>query len=193
MRMNLVPKIEEMSNVVGFYSYAHHCHGNPMQAVLHAYIAGIIDGEGSIRINKCFTPKLIQAHKLRNPMYYAQINLGMVTKEIPDLLMDTFGGNVREERVPGRRSIWRYSLTGRKNLVSTLKILLPYLRVKKQHAVLAISFCENWKTPFSKQNGTDPQELQRREDAYQTMRKLNAVGAAATTEPKDAREGEATV
>lgn len=191
--MNLKPRVEEMSDTVGFYSYADYCHGNPMQAALYAYIAGIIDGEGSIRINKNFTPHLIQVHHLKNPMYYAQINLGMVSKEIPDLLKDTFGGNVREERVPNRRSIWRYSLTGRNQLISTLKILLPYLRVKKEHAKVAIAFCENWQVPFSRQAGTDIQEIQRREDAYQTMRKLNAVGAAATTEPKDTREGEATV
>lgn len=37
------------------------------------------------------------------------------------------------------------------------------------------------------------EELQRREDAFQLLRKLNTVGAPATTEREDSREAESTV
>jgi len=170
-----------------------HVHGNPRQAVLYSYIAGIIDGEGSIRINKSFTPRTIAVHRVKSPVYNAQINLGMVDKEIPDLLKDTFGGNVREERVPGMRSIWRYSLTGRNQLIDVLNNLLPYLRIKRKHAEVVIDFCQNWKTPHIRRNGTDPQEILRREDAFQEIRKLNLVGAAAEAKQEDIREDEAMV
>ena len=168
-------------------------HGNPRQAVLLSYIAGIIDGEGSIRINKSFTPRDIKVLKVINPTYNAQINLGMVEKQIPDLLKEAFGGNVREERVPKLRSIWRYSLTGRYQLIKVLNQLLPFLRIKRPHAEVVIDFCENWKTPYARKKGIDPQELQRREDAFQIMRKLNAVGAAATTKRVSIREDETIV
>ena len=166
-------------------------HGNPRQAALWAYIAGIIDGEGSIRINKAMKPY----NGMKNPSYNAQINIGMVNKEIPDLLKETFNGqgNVREERVSGMRSIWRYSLTGRSKMIAVLNNLLPYLIIKKEHAKTVIDFCKNWETPRVRQYGIDPQELQRREDAFQKMRKLNAVGAAATTKRFSTREGEAIV
>lgn len=38
-----------------------------------------------------------------------------------------------------------------------------------------------------------PEEIQRREDAYVALRKLNVVGAAATIKREDAREGEAMI
>ncbi len=51
----------------------------------------------------------------------------------------------------------------------------------------------NWKTPYRRSDGVSLEELQRREDIYLKMCKLNAVGAAATTEREGTREGEATV
>uniref|UniRef100_A0A6H1ZMJ5 Putative HNH homing endonuclease n=1 Tax=viral metagenome TaxID=1070528 RepID=A0A6H1ZMJ5_9ZZZZ len=164
-------------------------HGNPRQAVLYAYLAGIIDGEGTIRINKTnYSQK-----RMVSPQYLAHLCLGMVDKQIPDLLKETFGGNVREERVPNRRSIWRWELTGRFQVPKVLISIFPYLIVKKRHAEVAIDFCQKWVRPRVSMYGVDPKELQRREEAYQKIRKLNAVGAAATTERVGIREDEATV
>lgn len=153
--------------------------GNPRQAVLYAYLAGIIDGEGTIRIDKTdYSQK-----RMRSPQYLAQICIGMNDKQVLDLLKETFGGgNVREERVPDRRSVWRWAATGRFRVPPILRMLLPYLKTKRRHAEIVIDFCENWVRPYVSRNGVDPQELQRREEAYLKVRKLNAVGAAATTE-----------
>ena len=170
--------------------------GNPTQAALLGYIAGIIDGEGTISIYRT-KPK---PHW--NFTYSARMSMGMVGREVPDLLKDVIGGNVREERVPERRSIWRWELTGRFQMLAVLRTLLPFLRVKKEQAELAIIFCENWVNPRRTHREwiVDAQELQRREDAFQEMRKLNAVGAeklhaeaGATTNRLGAREGEVIV
>jgi len=164
-------------------------HDNPSQAVLFAYLAGIIDGEGTIRINRI----RIKSHW--NYTYNVVVSVGMVSKEIPFLLRDTFGGAVREERVADRRSIWRWGLNGRLQIYAALKILGIYLRVKKEHADLAIEFCEKFKNPRRHHFLwiVDDQQLRWREETYQKMRKLNAVGAGATTERVGVREGEATV
>lgn len=119
--------------------------------------------------------------------------VGMVTKEVIDLLCETFDGHVREERVPNRRSIYRWVLTGRPRVMATIDLLYPYFIVKKRHAEVVYRFCAEWQTPYCMQDGISESELQRREEAYQMMRKLNAVGAAATTERVGTREGEATV
>ena len=163
--------------------------GNPRQAVLLAYIAGIMDGEGTIRLQK----NKVKANW--NFTYHAQLSMGMVTEEIPNLLKETLGGNVREERVLNRRSIWRWTLTGRFQIIAILEALLPYLRVKKPQAELALEFCRNWKNATRHHHVwlVDEKEIQRREDAYQAMRKLNVVGAAATTKRVGTREGEAIV
>jgi len=157
--------------------------GNQRQAVLVAYLAGIIDGEGCFRIGK--------APKKYNPVYTAYIQVGMVDKCIPKLLLQTFGGNLREERVLEKRSIWRWTANSRKKVLEISKILEPYLIVKKQHVKLIIDFCENFKNyrvnQYNLHNSPlHSQELQRREDLYLKMKKLNAVGAAATTERREA-------
>lgn len=151
--------------------------GNPRQATL-CYVAGIIDGEGTIRINK--TKPYIK-NKNKNCAYSASMSVGMVERIIPELLKETFGGSVHEECVPERRSIWRWNASGRMSVYKILEELAPYLIVKREQALAVMEFCRDWHTPFSRQAGLSIQELQRREDAYQKLRKLNSVGAAATT------------
>ena len=172
--------------------------GNQRQAVLWAYLAGLIDGEGSFVIQKTNVEKIAKSSRSKTPKYLAYFCIGMVDKEPLDLIRDTIGmGKVYEERVPDRRSIWRIRFAGRLTLIPFVEQLLPYLRVKKERAELILDFCKNWETPGKKEHGyracVSDQELQRREEAYLKMRKLNAVGAAATTKSKSTRECEAIV
>ncbi len=148
---------------------------NQGQAVLLAYLAGIIDGEGTIRIGRNQP-----SNKKWNLKYYASISVGMVLKEIPEMFAQEFGANVRIERVPEKRPIYRWGTSGNKTVPRILKQLLPYLRVKKVQAIEVIKFCEEQMIGFKRNNGLPIQELRRRERSYQKVRKLNAVGAAAT-------------
>jgi len=117
----------------------------------------------------------------------------MVEKVIPELLKESFGGSLSEECVPDRRSIWRWQVSGRMSVYKILEELVPYLIVKREQAIVVMEFCKDWHTPFSRQQGLSAEELQRREDAYQKLRKLNAVGAAATTKRDDTGDGEVIV
>lgn len=173
-------------------------YGDQRQAVLWAYLAGLIDGEGSFVIQKTSVEKIAKSSNSKTPKYLAYFCIGMVEKAPLDLIRDTIGtGKVYEERVLNRRSIWRIRFAGRITLIPFVKSLLPYLIVKKRQAELLLDFCENWVTPGKKERGyrdrVSDEELQRREEAYLKMRKLNAVGAAATTESRSCREAEATV
>jgi hypothetical protein len=171
--------------------------GNQRQAVHWAYLAGLIDGEGSFVIQKTSVDKIAKSSKCLSPKYLAYFCIGMVDKEPLDLIQETIGaGKVYEERVPERRSIWRIRFAGRLSLMPFVENLLPYLIVKKKQAELMLDFCKNWESPVN-ENGrrakVSEKELQRREEAYLTMRKLNAVGAAATTNPRSIREYEMIV
>ena len=171
--------------------------GNQRQAVLWAYLAGLIDGEGSFVIQKTAVDKIAKSCKCVSPKYLACFCIGMVDKEPLDLIQETIGaGKVYEERVPDRRSIWRIRFAGRLSLMPFVKNLLPYLIVKKKRAELMLDFCEKWESPVN-ENGrrarVSDKELQRREEAYLKMRKFNAVGAAATTKSNSSREAEAIV
>lgn len=171
--------------------------GNQRQAVLWAYLAGLIDGEGSFVIQKTEVEKISKSSKSKTPKYLAYFCIGMVDKEPLDLIQKTIGaGKVYEERVPNRRSIWRIRFAGRLKLMPFIKQLLPYLIVKKKQAETVLKFCEEWVTPDNaggKRKLVSIEELQRREEAYLKMRKLNAVGAAATTKSESCREVEAIV
>jgi hypothetical protein len=173
-------------------------HGNQRQAVLWAYLAGLIDGEGSFVIMKTSVEKIAKSSRSKSPKYLAYFCIGMVDKAPLDLIQETINaGKVYEERVPDRRSMWRIRFAGRLKLMPFIENLLPYLIVKKKQAEVVLDFCKNWVTPGKKEHGyrdcVSDQELQRREDAYLKIRKLNAVGAAATTESRSYREVEATV
>lgn len=154
-------------------------HDNPRQAALTAYAAGLIDGEGTIRIAK-FGP--YAKNKSKHPHYYVAVVVGMVTPAPLRVLMDHFGiGTMREERVPNARSIWRWSVNAQAQAKTLLEEIRPYLLVKGEHADLALMFIERKTAPFSRRLGLGAEEIRMREDAYLAMRKLNAVGAAATT------------
>lgn len=172
-------------------------YGNQRQAILWAYLAGLIDGEGSFIIQKTSVEKIHKSSRSKTPKYLAYFCIGMVDKAPLDLIRDTIGmGKVYEECVPDRRSIFRIRFGGRVTLIPFVKELLPYLIVKKRQAELLLDFCQNWVTPDNeggKRKLVSDQELQRREEAYLKMRKLNAVGAAATTKPESSREVEAIV
>lgn len=169
-------------------------HGNQRQAIQYAYIAGIIDGEGSFIILKRDNLYTKKTHKLRNPYYIGGFCIGMVEKQPIELISSIIGkGKVYEECVPNKRSIWRIRCMGNQLVRSFLDKIMPYLIVKKPQAELLYDFLSNWEIPYRRSEGISEKELQRREEAYQKMRKLNAVGAAATTEPICNREVESTV
>jgi len=170
-------------------------HDNPQQAVLWSYIAGIIDGEGCFMMRR-ISPKAkcLKGGNYKNPKYMPMFSIGMVDRRIPDLLCETTGySNVREERVRNRRSIWRWALSGSNNLPDFINNVMPYLIVKKQHAEIILEFFDKMETPHNRKLGLSENELLRREELYQKIKKLNATGAAATTEYSNCREVEATV
>ena len=172
-------------------------HDNPQQAVLWSYIAGIVDGEGCLMMRKVNpNSKCMQKTrtKYKNPKYMPMFSIGMVEKVIPDLIHKLTGySKVREERVQGRRSIWRFALSGSKVLVEFLENVYPYLIIKKPQADVVLDFYRNLETPKNRKLGLASHELLRREELYQKIKKLNSVGAAATTEYSNDREIEATV
>lgn len=163
---------------------------NPTQAVLIPYIAGIIDGEGTIRINKC------QIAGYRQDSYHLSMSCGMTYEGVPKLLKEILGGSYRMERgVFDWKPLWRWNLTGRIQVYAGLRMIIPFLLVKQEQAKLGIRFCEGWVNP--KRNHRlwviDPKQLLWREEMYQEMRKLNARGAGAETKRVGSREAEAIV
>lgn len=150
-------------------------HGNQRELTL-AYLAGLLDGEGFIGMFH------------NRPGYYVvAMKCHMCDREGLDLLKQTFGGSISvgsNSHHPGLRPSWQWQLYGRKQVMSTVKILIPYLIIKKRLAQAVLEYCEQYrnlrKYPM--------EELRRREDFYQQIKKLIHRGPA-TTKPVDPEKG----
>ncbi len=146
------------------------------QAVLLAFVAGIIDGEGCISIHR---------NKGRG-QFYVRISVGMAHENTIKLLQETFGGKIgRNERskYPNAQQIYRWQLSAQAEVRNFLNLVSPYIRVKTRQLHLAIAWLDDVKKRDCRKKPeklTDT-EIQRREDMFQLMHKFNGVGAAATT------------
>ena len=94
-----------------------------------AYIAGLFDGEGSISVYKERTTsyRLARIH----------VDLQNTNVAIVKYLKDYFGGYFRVRILPSGKpcGVWMVSC---KKAIDVLGQLLPYLRIKKEQARLAI-------------------------------------------------------
>ena len=97
-----------------------------------AYIAGLIDGEGCITVKQ-------HRSKAGLTRFDISVEVAMVANQPVQLIQALFGGNIYH-RPPNNRGKLDYSkimLSGEK-AATMLKLILPYLLVKKPQAELAL-------------------------------------------------------
>ena len=121
-----------------------------------AYIAGLIDGEGSIHMTR----------KVKYGTYYAFITVGMSDKGVIEWLANQFGNKATEclymkkgsfKKTP--KPIYRISLQGRRACL-LCEILLPYLKVKKKQAEVLMEYpCDARISPGRKIYGSEINEI----------------------------------
>lgn len=163
-------------------------HGNQTEPVNYAYLAGILDGEGCLRVSKNH-----QAN-MTSPFYQSAVQVGMQDYRVLEMFKRAFGGSVYKERVVhGRLPVYRWRINSKRGTIKLLKKLLPYLVTKKEQAEALMEFCKRTPPPTKRNAGVSPEQLRLREGFYQKMKSLKKCMGPATTECKDTREGEATV
>ncbi len=139
----------------------------PMQHSIEdiAYLAGIVDGEGSVTLLGEF------GRSLTLMLVVGQANYALIS-----WLRDTFGGNISEEKLRGlsRKQFWRWYIRG-DCAAAILSQIAPYLKVK---AELARVGCEGWanRNPTAGRRALDPEVRALRESYYVRMRELNGSG-----------------
>lgn len=106
-----------------------------------AYLAGILDGEGSVYILSITRAKKATQHALC-------IHVVNTHKGVMDWIVETFGGRLysRKPRIkklgfPERRVQHTWRQDGYKAL-AVLKLLLPYMIIKKEQAIVGIDLQE---------------------------------------------------
>ena len=169
----------------------HITQGNQMEADKLAYIAGIVDGEGSIMIMRQASKSFMEQRAKRgsfDPHYHPCIRIGMTERCALDFIVETTGiGKVHEEKpYHGRKVVYRWMVRSREDCLQFLKLVMPNLLVKKKQAELATQFMNEWVSS----NGIrlTPEVQAKREKAWMEMRKLNGViSVPATTKSKGRR------
>lgn len=104
-----------------------------------AYVAGLVDGDGSIWIQKGRTTQVYPALTIR---------LGWKGEETLRWLQRTFGGGFgKENRAPNPKhsEVFWWTVRG-KDAASVLAMIYPYLRVKTAQAATALHCWSLWQT-----------------------------------------------
>jgi len=104
------------------------------QRELRAYLAGVIDSDGNLRVEKKQVRDMIGPHDRIN-IRCAQV----IPSPAVELLARTFSGSLslKKSGSPNHRDLIAWSLRDR-SAVPALKALLPYLRVKRNQAHLLL-------------------------------------------------------
>lgn len=110
-----------------------------MKKVDYAYIAGLFDGEGCIYIGKFW-------HKRDEYWQYVlRVKIALREKWIPEWLFFSFNcgrlNKTKQTKTPGA-TIWDWTVEGNK-ATEFLRIILPYLKLKRAQAELAFQFQKN--------------------------------------------------
>lgn len=108
-----------------------------MNDIKFSYLAGIIDGEGSISIE-------IQSQSVRHnrKVDYYSLRLKVINTNMPLLnwIYENFGGKISPRKlVPGRRPCYTWDLCSHK-AAQVLQDCAPYMIVKKNHAEVFLQF-----------------------------------------------------
>ena len=113
-----------------------------MNKVDLAYYAGIFDGEGCISIGKAIKKKYHKDGTERECVTYGlRIEVVNTNEWLCRQLWFAFGGYVRQMKEPeiNRQAVWVWQ-TQCKHASEVLQTLLPYLKLKRPQAEIAIAF-----------------------------------------------------
>jgi hypothetical protein len=132
----------------------------------YAYLAGVIDSDGFITIQKC-RPN----GRRKRTYYYAKVGLGQSNEIIPALLAETFGATVTHygPRQAGNLDTWHWQAHNRV-AHATLAAIIPYLLLKRRQAEVALEFLARLKVG----NKITDEEMAARIALYDEMTALNA-------------------
>lgn len=143
-----------------------------MKKEIIVYLAGIIDGEGSIRI------ELEKGKKRQRPDYYRlRLSVSNTYYGLMEWLTEHFIGSFIKEkkRVGNLKQVYQWEIKAPKRVAQIVRLIYPYLIVKKRQAEIAFELAEIMGKTRHKYSS---EERQRIRLLYEQMRIANQRGRA---------------
>lgn len=139
-----------------------------------AYLAGILDGEGCLRIAR----SRLRRRPNNSPRHWPVLFVGNVSWLLCEYLRQKFGGSISTRPATSRhREFYLWALTTREAVLSILTAVRPYLLVKGGQADLLIEFIVGFRSHKGGGRGRgrrlSPDELARRERICEEVKALN--------------------
>ena len=141
-----------------------------------AYLAGIIDGEGSVFLGQ----RLKLRNREKSPSYTPSITVGNTNERLIDWLVETCVGSKSHSKRPLKnwKDQYQWSVTSHK-AVELARMLMPYLIIKPQQAYLLSCFEHEaqWSKGGRPEDTLMPStEINRRKQLYDELKILNRRG-----------------
>lgn len=150
-----------------------------MSKLTAAYVAGLIDGEGSLEIRK-----------RDNRKYEARIRVCLTHKELITWLQNSFGGWIskREFNNDNWNDAYSWCIKGNKKVLPFIEKIYPYLKIKKKHAEVIKRFLKTFNSNSFKKikNKSDyhnghhlelkDEIIEKRDNFYHQIKELNKRG-----------------
>ena len=135
-----------------------------------AYLAGLIDGEGSISLS-------VRSDKTNRAWIGIRVAIGMTDEPVIRWLAATFGGSVshRTRRDPRWRDVFIWTIS-QQQAAALLKEVRPFLRVKYRQADVVMLVAADLK--YHRWNPVTERVIEGRQLAVKMMHELNRRGAA---------------
>lgn len=144
-----------------------------------AYVAGLVDGDGSIIISKVHWGNAGGHTYGLSPDYRVTVQVTSVYRPVLEELVADYGGSISNKPLTRgsfftRRKHYNWSVAGRR-AVAMLERIRPYLRIKEHQAWLALEF---WAQRTASQGGGNPVppgELALRDGFYWAMKTVKGT------------------
>lgn len=106
------------------------------------YVAGIIDGEGSIGLAKVKNTNRVGKKYF---VYCPFVCVGNTNKVLTDWLHETFEGKLKFSKRTGKnKDFWFWDMRGRDQIKWFLSNVQNHLKLKKQQAILLQAYFDRW-------------------------------------------------
>jgi len=133
-----------------------------------SYIAGFFDGEGSVTIHHNYAP----SPRGKSPNHTLQVSIGNTDPRVIVWIHEHFGGalTMRSGFKPNHRDVIQWMARSNK-AARFLRMILPYLRMKREQAEIALTFQQAKSGYRKKMLSSD--EIKHREGQMHAIRELN--------------------